>query len=91
MAVALTLPQSSPSVPAMVVRDRSEPRLSNRGRQLRNERESRLALRLRENLHRRKAQSRGRAAVDAAEVQETIAPAPDAQRSECGRGAGGEA
>ncbi len=76
----MTLPQSSPSVPAMIIQARGEPHLSPRGRQSRNQREARLAEALRENLRKRKAQSRGRAAV-----QETAGPAPDDQ------GAGGEA
>ncbi len=69
----------------MVIRDRNEPHLSPRGRQVRNQRETRMAEALRENLRRRKAQSRGRAAVEPAKVQGTAGSVPDDSR------AGGEA
>ena len=74
----------------MVIQARGEPHLSPRGRQSRNEREARLAEALRENLRKRKAQSRGRAAVEPTEVQETADPAPD-RPSAGGPGAGGKA
>ena len=43
-----------------------QPKLSKKGRTLRGEREARLAEALRANLHRRKAQARGRAGTEEA-------------------------
>ena len=54
----------------MTGRPRTPPQRSEAGRAARAEREARLAKALRDNLRKRKAQSRGRSAEDAADKED---------------------